>query len=686
MNKFDHTELLRYINCSKLSYEEWLKVGMALKEEGYSCDVWETWSQTDTARYKSGVCRDKWDSFQGSDRNVSGAFITDLAKNGGWVSSYKTNNEPLDWNAVINDELVVVDQHYIEKEEIQEPKNWNPADEVIRYLKALFLPEDYVGFVMKSFVSEDGKYVPKDRGTYTFTAQQLIDSISHFQKQNEAQCIENAMGDYNKVSGAWIRFNPLDGNGVRNKNVTEYRYTLVECDNLDIGKQYNIIKQLELPVAILVYSGNKSLHAIVHVDADTPEEYRRRVDFIYAICQKNGLDIDTSNRNPSKLSRMPGCERGGKKQFIVAEKIGKRNFQEWKEWIESVNDELPDTENLSSVWNNMPELSPPLIENVLRQGHKMLVSGPSKAGKSFALIELAVAIAEGLEWFGWKCTQGNVLYVNLELDKASCLHRFKDVYEHFKIKPDNLNRIDIWHLRGKALPMDKLAPKLIRRANKKDGYICVIIDPIYKVLTGDENSADQMAYFCNQFDKVATELKSAVIYCHHHSKGSQGAKKAMDRASGSGVFARDPDAILDMIQIKTKDKDDDEDDDTEMRTAWRISSTLREFPPMKPVNIWFEWPIHTLDTTEELANAYAEGSQKDKSVKGNQKKQDKVAEEVAAMELYIADKLSKGEEVTKQDLIKMFKWKDSTYKNRMRESEHYKADSKGRIFYCPDKK
>ena len=97
--------------------------------------------------------------------------------------------------------------------------------------------------------------------------------------------------------------------------------------------------------------------------------------------------------------------------------------------------------------------------------------------------------------------------------------------------------------------MDKLAPKLIRRAAKKD-YIAVVIDPIYKVITGDENSADQMAHFCNQFDKVCTELGCAVIYCHHHSKGAQGGKRSMDRASGSGVFARDPDALLDVIELE----------------------------------------------------------------------------------------------------------------------------------------
>ena len=139
--------------------------------------------------------------------------------------------------------------------------------------------------------------------------------------------------------------------------------------------------------------------------------------------------------------------------------------------------------------------------------------------------------------------------MNLELDRASCLHRFKDVYESLGYVSDNLQNIDIWNLRGKSVPMDKLAPKLIRRAAKKN-YVAIIIDPIYKVITGDENSADQMANFCNQFDKVCTELGCAVIYCHHHSKGNQGGKKSMDRASGSGVFARDPDALLDLIELE----------------------------------------------------------------------------------------------------------------------------------------
>ena len=658
--KFDLIPLLNFIDPVHCSYQEWVNVGMALKLEGYTAADWDGWSKKDPARYKSGECSKKWNTFRGSHMPVTAGTLVDMAKAGGWTPQPHPDAE-LGWDDFINDkkDMVLVDKNWVEGKEIAEPEDWDPKGQLIKYLETVFDSSDKVGYVTRSYKDEKSdRYMPT-KGAYDRTAGKLIQELS------QSVDIGSVLGDYDVKVGAWIRFNPLDGKGIKNENVTNFKYALVESDNIDIEKQNEIIRTLELPIAALVHSGGKSLHAIVRIEAATYDEYRKRVDFLYSICKRNGLEVDTQNRNPSRLSRMPGVMRDGRKQFLMNTNIGKVSYNEWKEWIEAVNDDLPEPESMAAVWDNLPALSPTLIAGVLRQGHKMLIAGPSKAGKSFALIEMCIAIAEGKKWLNWSCAQGKVLYVNLELDRASCLHRFKDVYQALNIAPNNLNNIDIWNLRGKSIPMDKLAPKLIRRAAKKN-YIAIIIDPIYKVITGDENSADQMANFCNQFDKVCTELCCAVIYCHHHSKGAQGSKRSMDRASGSGVFARDPDALLDLIELELNEGlekqqentvvcevcsryledrvpnwDDEVSQDDQcsekamlnkcrdlltdsdhrallhavalarvrvnQKTAWRIEGTLREFPKFAPVNMWFDYPIHHVDKTNVLHDTQAEG-------------------------------------------------------------------------------
>ena len=657
MNNDNILDLLNYIDPALLNYQEWVNVGMALKHEGYSVSVWDNWSRTDSKRYHSGECEKKWESFNGSGNPVTGGTIYQMACDFGYKPPVGAVDEAMGWDDEISrDPLKVIDG--VEVQKVKIPDKWHPKAQIIKYLETLFQADENVGYVTESWQNSDGKYLPS-KGSYDRTAGELIQELSKLDNDD----IGAVFGDYNPDVGAWIRFNPLDGKGVKNDNVTDFRYALVESDSTNIEMQNAIIRELELPVAALVYSGGKSIHAIVRVDAANADEYRKRVEYLYSVCKKNGLAIDNANKNPSRLSRMPGIMRKGKKQYLLDTNIGKSDWNEWKDWIESINDDLPKPENLAAEWDNLPELAPPLIDGVLRQGHKMLLGGPSKAGKSFGLIELCIAIAEGETWFGFDCAQGKIMYVNLELDRASCLHRFKDVYKALGIKANNIANIDIWNLRGRSIPMDKLAPKLIRRASKKD-YIAIIIDPIYKVITGDENSADQMANFCNQFDKVCNELGCAVIYCHHHSKGSQIGKRSMDRVSGSGVFARDPDALLDMTELEISDdlikqqeneiackvakkwlerfnecdisQDDllsskvmietahsklpantyklmmSEIDDSKKslgsRTAWRIEGTLREFPKFPPVNLWFDYPVHKVDTSGVLEDCEIDGA------------------------------------------------------------------------------
>lgn len=568
--------------------------------------------------------------------------------------------DSLNLNAVIDDtDYKVVDEAWLEVEHIEQPKDdWNPCLQLKEYLSLLFQPDDYIGYCIQPF-ERDGRWLP-DRGVYTQKAGEIIKAL-------DKGSFEKAVGSLNNdKSGAWIRFNPLDGQGVSDSNVTDYRYALVESDGMDVEKQVAIYRKMELPCACIVHSGGKSAHAIVKVFASTLEEYRKRVDFLYEVCANNGLPVDKQNRNPSRYSRMPGVVRDGKKQYIITKSTGKGSFEEWENWIKDLNDNLPEFESLAGLdINTPPPLKPVVIDGVLREGFKMRIQGPSKAGKSFALIELAIAMAEGIKWLGHQCRQGRVLYINLELDRASAYNRFAAIYRKLGIPPSHLDMIDTWNLRGKTMPLDKLTPKLIRRA-KDRGYAMIILDPIYKVLTGDENSAGDMAHFCNNFDQISSECGCCFVDCHHHSKGAQGAKRSSDRSSGSGVFARDPDAIIDLLPLDTANAEpvlkdtlltkfiaDSADKiffDGDWRsvvsldaqavpknflgalqgvfpeedfagliesvkrfvadfsaTGWEVSYTVRDFRTPRNHRVWFTYPLHTSENAELLDDCLPEG-------------------------------------------------------------------------------
>ena len=655
----DHSDLakaIERIDPEALSYAEWVEVGMALKESGLPLSLWDSWSQADAKRYHPGECASKWDGFGNGAEKVGSGTIVAMARARGWDPAHGRADEAMEWDG----EAVAVSPAWADDVPVEDADEgpWDPARQLSDYIGALFDDDEHVGVVTKSW-ERDGRIMPQ-RGTWAKTAGQMRQELAKGD-------VGAVVGDWPEDAGAWIRFNPLDGQGCGNSNVTEYRYALVESDEVPIERQHGMIEAMRLPCAAVVSSGGKSIHAIVKVDAGTDYDlYRKRVEQLYGYCAEHGFAVDTQNKNPSRLSRMPGVTRRGKRQLLLATDTGCASWSAWEDWVAESEDDLPDTTSLADVWECLPDLATPLIgtesRGILRHGHKMLVAGPSKAGKSLLLMELAAAIAEGREWVGFPCAQGRVLYVNLEIDPASCLHRFRDLYAALEWEPDNVSNVDVWNLRGHAVPMDQLAPRLIHRARGR-GYAAVIIDPIYKVITGDENSADEMARFCNQFDKVAEGLGTAVVYCHHHSKGAQGGKRSMDRASGSGVFARDPDTLLDMSPLEMTDaargayvdlwdarlrereyealgvSPSDRDASgrewaslttdeilaasgdvrsalaglaeakrrAAMATAWRVDGTLREFPSFDPIDLWFDYPRHLVDTTGQLSRLVVEG-------------------------------------------------------------------------------
>jgi hypothetical protein len=131
--------------------------------------------------------------------------------------------------------------------------------------------------------------------------------------------------------------------------------------------------------------------------------------------------------------------------------------------------------------------------------------------------------------------------------------------------------------------LGRLVPEIISLI-KDTKYSLVIIDPIYKGLGGrDENAAGDISELCNELEQVAVETGAAVVFAAHFSKGNQAGKDAMDRISGSGVWARDADAIITL----TKHKDEE-------GNAFTVELTLRNFKEQEPFVVAWNFPLMTL--------------------------------------------------------------------------------------------
>ena len=590
-------EALAALDPSSLTYQEWVDVGMALKAEGLPCSVWDDWSKRDIKRYRPdgpNGCFAKWETFNGSGKN--GGTVVFYAEKYG---DYKASRE-LDWDDPL-------EATYDEVLTIQHKPDEKPYQMSVRFLETLFKPEETVSFVTTArYDEEKDKWKPGSAGSI----RKCSDIVKDLKKHKK---LEDAFGTINEEAGAWIRLNPTTG--PNNKDVTRYAYALAESDNLTIEEQKKLLIGFKLPIATLVESGGKSVHAAVRIDAKDATEYKQRTLFLFDWLAKHKFIVDENNKNEARLSRLPGAVRNGKIQKLIATNIGCASWLEWIDYIEGIDDDLPPFRSLKEQSKDPPKLSPELIGGILREGCKMIITGQSKAGKTCLSQNLAVCIAEGLPWLGrFQCAQGKVLYINLEVEEASLYQRFRFMYKAMGIEMTDKGGENIipWNLRGHAAPMDKLAPKIIRRCRNTGPYKAIILDPLYKVQQGDENSAEAIMRFCNALDKIAHETGAAIIYDHHHPKGDA-RENVIDRGSGSGVFSRDADAICD-ISALSPGKELLELISSQMQDGekpMQIAFVLRDFKDIDPMNIWFKFPLHFVDEAGLLTGAPIKGSKED---------------------------------------------------------------------------
>ena len=297
--------------------------------------------------------------------------------------------------------------------------------------------------------------------------------------------IKKIMKSLDGQDGALICVNATKGGADATDESWRYRYAVIDNPKMSLAKQLAYYKALNLPCAALVNTGANSVQAWVKIGANDREEYDERIEFLFKTLDSQGFKIDSANKSPSFMARMPGVLRGGKQQYLIGTEQGAKNFKEWQEWVEYSLDGKPLIE-LASDSEEPPKKDASIIENMLRAGEFFLFQAPPKSGKSLALMDMALSICYGEDWFGNATSSNDVLFINFELTKSVFLNRL-----HLLGNKRGLNastpKFGFLNLRGTALsPLEtaQLIAKRIEGAKKLENhdYRVVVIDPISAVL------------------------------------------------------------------------------------------------------------------------------------------------------------------------------------------------------------
>lgn len=283
-----------------------------------------------------------------------------------------------------------------------------------------------------------------------------------------------------------------------------------------------------------------------------------------------------------------------------------------------------------------------LVEGLIHKSAKTIIIGGSKAFKTWAFTDLAIAIATGTTWWDIPCTLGRVLYINLEIHDSFFRVRFAEVCDRKGIDAAQAaQNVDYLGLRGHAADLATLQERILEYC-RDQGYDAIIVDPLYKCLgPRDENSAGDMANLMNILDKISDETGAAIIFGHHFSKGNQSAKDMIDRGAGSGVLGRDPDTIITMTPHAEED-------------AFIVEFRLRNFPPMQKFVVRRQHPLMVRD--EELDPADIQVPRRGRPM---------VASDADFLELIPAAGIQRRE--LRASAMEQLEMSDSTFKRRLRD-------------------
>lgn len=248
---------------------------------------------------------------------------------------------------------------------------------------------------------------------------------------------------------------------------------------------------------------------------------------------------------------------------------------------------IPDTEPPSPQFISVrqlmaacPALRPPVIDGLLREGETMNLIASPKTGKSWLVLDLAIAVATGRPWLGrFPTVAGDVLIIDNELHGETSANRIPKVAKARGLGTDEFaDRVFIRNLRGGLQDIVSLGPYF--RAIEPKRFRLIVLDAFYRFLPAgmDENANADMASLYNHIDRYAADLGCAFVLIHHSSKGNQSGKSVTDVGAGAGSQSRATDAHLVLRPHEEAD-------------VVVLDAAVRSWPPHESVCLRWAFPV-----------------------------------------------------------------------------------------------
>lgn len=248
---------------------------------------------------------------------------------------------------------------------------------------------------------------------------------------------------------------------------------------------------------------------------------------------------------------------------------------------------MPDTEppppqfiSVRQLMAACPALRPAVIDGLLREGETMNVIASPKTGKSWLVLDLAIAVATGRPWLGrFPTVAGDVLIIDNELHGETSANRIPKVAKARGLGTDEFaDRVFIRNLRGGLQDIVSLGSYF--RAIEPGRFRLIVLDAFYRFLPAgmDENANADMASLYNHIDRYAADLGCAFVLIHHSSKGNQSGKSVTDVGAGAGSQSRATDAHLVLRPHEEAD-------------VVVLDAAVRSWPPQESVCLRWAFPV-----------------------------------------------------------------------------------------------